>query len=43
MELKRDMENTFAMSEEITVEWCKKKFMKMNVIGPILKLFSPLF
>ena len=40
--LKQDMEETFAISEEITVEWCKKKFMKTNVIGPILKLFSPL-
>ncbi|MDE5932228.1 MAG: cardiolipin synthase [Lachnospiraceae bacterium] len=43
MELKSDMENTFAESEEITLEWCRKKFMKMNVIGPFLKLFSPLF
>ena len=42
MELKKDMEDTFAVSEEITMEWCKKKFMKMNVIGPVLKLFSPL-
>ncbi len=42
-ELKNDMENTFAESEEITLEWCQKKFMKMNVIGPFLKLFSPLF
>ena len=40
--LKQDMEETFAVSEEITLEWCKKKFMKTNVIGPILKLFSPL-
>ena len=42
-ELKSDMENTFAESEEITLEWCREKFMKMNVIGPFLKLFSPLF
>lgn len=42
MELKADMENTFAASEEITIAWCRKKFMKMNVIGPVLKLFSPL-
>lgn len=40
--LKKDMEDTFAVSEEITLEWCKKKFMKTNVIGPVLKLFSPL-
>lgn len=41
--LKKDMEDTFAISEFITLEWCKKKFMKLNVVGPILKLFSPLF
>ncbi len=41
-ELRKDMEETFAVSEEITLEWCKKKFMKMNIIGPVLKLFSPL-
>lgn len=40
--LKKDMEDTFSVSEEITLEWCKKKFMKTNVIGPVLKLFSPL-
>ena len=42
MELKRDMEHTFAVSEKITLEWCRKKFMKTNIIGPFLKLFSPL-
>lgn len=41
-ELKRDMEETFAVSESITLEWCRKKFAKTNVIGPFLKLFSPL-
>lgn len=41
--LKKDMEDTFAVSEQITLEWCKKKFVKTNIIGPILKLFSPLF
>ena len=41
-QLKKDMEETFAVSELITLEWCRKKFMKTNVIGPILKLFSPL-
>lgn len=40
--LREDMEETFAISESITLEWCRKKFMKTNVIGPILKLFSPL-
>ena len=42
MELKQDMKATFLVSEEITIDWCRKKFMKMNVIGPLLKLFSPL-
>lgn len=40
--LKKDMEDTFAISNEITLEWCRKKFVRTNVIGPILKLFSPL-
>lgn len=42
MELKKDMEHTFEVSEKITLEWCRKKFMKTNIIGPVLKLFSPL-
>lgn len=41
-DLKKDMEETFAVSENITLEWCKKKFVRYNVIGPFLKLFSPL-
>ena len=41
-ELREDMEKTFEVSKLITLEWCKKKFMKTNVIGPFLKLFSPL-
>lgn len=40
--LKKDMEETFAVSERITLEWCKEKFVKTNIIGPVLKLFSPL-
>lgn len=41
-ELKRDMEKTFRICEEITMVWCREKFVKTNVIGPLLKLFSPL-
>ncbi len=41
-ELKKDMEETFAVSEQITLEWCKEKFVKTNIIGPVLKLLSPL-
>lgn len=40
--LKEDMVNTFAVCEEITMEWCKKKFVKTNIVGPLLKLLSPL-
>ncbi len=40
--LKKDMEDTFAVSERITLEWCKEKFVKTNIIGPVLKLLSPL-
>ena len=41
-ELKKDMEETFKLSERITLEWCRDKFVKTNIIGPILKLLSPL-
>lgn len=41
-ELKTDMEKTFEVCEEITMEWCSKKFFKSNIIGPLLKLLSPL-
>lgn len=41
-DLKKDMEETFAVSELITQEWCRKKFMRTNLIGSFLKLFSPL-
>lgn len=41
-DIRKDMEESFELSEQITLEWCRKKFVKINVIGPILKLFSPL-
>ena len=41
-ELKKDMEETFTVSEEITLSWCKEEFVKTNIIGPLLKLLSPL-
>ena len=41
-ELKKDMLETFNVSEEITLAWCKEKFVKTNIIGPLLKLLSPL-
>lgn len=40
--LQKDMDETFAVSERITLEWCRKKFVKTNIIGPVLKLLSPL-
>lgn len=41
-ELKKDMEETFAVCEQITLAWCKEKFVKTMVLGPMLKLLSPL-
>lgn len=41
-ELKKDMEETFNVCMEITLSWCKEKFVKTNIIGPVLKLLSPL-
>lgn len=41
-ELRRDMENTFAACEEISLSWCREKFVKSNIVGPLLKLLSPL-
>ena len=41
-ELRRDMENTFAVCEEISLSWCREKFVKSNIVGPLLKLLSPL-
>lgn len=41
-ELREDMEDIFAVCEEITMEWCRKKFLKTNIVGPLLKLLSPL-
>lgn len=41
-ELKKDMKETFAVCEEITLSWCREKFVKTNIIGPLLKLLSPL-
>ena len=40
--LKKDMEETFAACEQITLAWCKEKFVKTKVLGPLLKLLSPL-
>ncbi len=41
-QLWQDMKETFARSIEITPQWCEKHLVKINVIGPVLKLFSPL-
>lgn len=41
-ELKADMEKTFDVCDEITMDWCSRKFVKSNIIGPLLKLLSPL-
>ncbi len=41
-DIKKDMEETFAVSEEVTAAWCKRKFWGLNLVGSVLKLFSPL-
>lgn len=41
-QLKKDMDETFPICEEITLAWCREKFVKTNIIGPLLKLLSPL-
>ncbi len=41
-DIKKDMLNTFEISEEIDYEWCKKNLSKITVIDAILRLLSPL-
>ncbi len=40
--LKKDMEEVLSVSEEITIEWCKTKFVRIKLLGPVIKLFAPL-
>lgn len=42
IKLKEDMEDVFNMCEEITKEWCTRKRVKFRILGPVLKLISPL-
>lgn len=41
-DLKKDMENSFEVSEEITEDFLYKRRFNINVAGPILHLFAPL-
>ncbi len=42
LEIKNDMLDTFAISEEINSEWCRKNLSRMTFIDAILRLISPL-
>lgn len=41
-EIKKDMLDTFAISEEINSDWCRKNLSRMTFIDAILRLISPL-
>ncbi len=42
MDIKRDMLNTFEVSEEITLQWCGEHLARLNLIDAVLRLLSPL-
>lgn len=41
-DIKKDMVETFAISEEITLDWCEKHLSRMTIVDAILRLLSPL-
>lgn len=41
-DVKRDMLDTFAESEEIDIPWCRRNVSRVTVLGAILRLLSPL-
>lgn len=41
-ELKQDMFETFEISEEINLEWCRKNLGRVTLIDSVLRLLSPL-
>lgn len=41
-DIKKDMLDTFAISEEIDSEWCKKNLSRMTFVDATLRLISPL-
>jgi cardiolipin synthase len=41
-DVKKDMMDTFAESEEIDIPWCRNNISRVNILGAILRLLSPL-
>ena len=41
-DVKKDMMDTFAESEEIDLPWCRKNISRVTILGAILRLLSPL-
>lgn len=41
-DVKKDMMDTFAESEEIDIPWCRKNISRVTILGAILRLLSPL-
>lgn len=41
-DVKKDMLTTFEQSEEITLSWCRKNISRITILGPLLRLISPL-
>ena len=41
-DVKKDMFATFDESEEIDMLWCRNNTSKVTLIGPLLRLMSPL-
>ncbi len=41
-DVKKDMDDTFAVSEEITPEWCDKNLSRFGIVDAVLRILSPL-
>lgn len=41
-DVKKDMDDTFALSEEITLEWCSKNLSRFGIVDALLRILSPL-
>jgi cardiolipin synthase len=41
-DVKRDMSDTFAASEEVDLLWCRRNTSKVSIRGAVLRLLSPL-
>lgn len=41
-DIKKDMLETFSVSEEITLEWCRNHLARLTLVDAVLRLLSPL-